>query len=360
MELHPAPGNKSPFGVHWPSPEMEHLRQADLRAGLDFLEKIGGAGDLDEFAETLLHGLGEAIAADVVAFNEVNPELRRACFVADVDLEGTVPEARAILERHMDDNPLVVYTARTRDGSAHTWSDFVTRRRLHATALWNGLFRPFGIERQMVAVLPAPAPLLVGIVLHRCGRDFSVRDRALLDLLRPHLTNAYRNVQARAALTALAEGEGPSREMLVVGMLGEPLTLTPRARELVAAFGPGGEQLLAWIDRTRRRAPLPAEPLLTTHNGRTVEARFLAPTVVGLRPLREPRLAPETLRPLGLARREREVLALLAEGHTNKEIAARLDVQSVTVKKYLERIYDKLGVHTRTAAAAAAHREAGA
>lgn len=253
----------------------------------------------------------------------------------------------------MDDNPLVGYMARTRDGSAHTWSEFVTRRRLHATALWDGLFRPLGIERQMVALLPAPAPLLVGVVFNRCGRDFTERERALLNLLRPHLVNAYRNAQARTIVSALGEAAGQRFDALVLlGALGEPLAPTPRARELLPAFG---ERFPAWCRRTRRRAPLPAEPLLATRGDLTVEGRFLTPSVVALRAFRaRPRPGPLTL--LGLTRREREVLALVAQGHTNKQIADRLDVHPATVKKHLERIYVKLGVRTRTAAAAAAYR----
>jgi DNA-binding CsgD family transcriptional regulator len=258
----------------------------------------------------------------------------------------------------MGDNPLVVYTARTRDGSARKWSDFVTQRRLHATELWNGLFRPFGVERQMVALLPAPAPLLVGVVLNRCGHDFSERDRALLNLLRPHLVNAYRNAQARTILSALEGGTGNGGEAVVLfGALGEPLALTPRGRELLSAFAT--EQLLDWCGRMRSRAPLPAEPLLAAENGRSVEARMLAPSVAALRVVCE-RVGAASLQALGLSPREREVLALVAEGCTNKQIAARLDVLPATVKKHLERIYDKLDVRTRTGAAATAFRAAAA
>jgi DNA-binding CsgD family transcriptional regulator len=343
--------------------EMERLRQTDLRAALDFLERIGGARDLDEFAQILVTGLDDVIPADVRAYNEVNPSLERAFFVSDLDVEANLPGATAILERHMGDNPLVVYTARTRDGSAHKWSDFVTQRRLHATELWNGLFRPFGVERQMVALLPAPAPLLVGVVLNRSGRDFSERDRALLNLLRPHLVNAYRNAQARTILTALERASGDTGEAVVlVGTLGEPLALTPRARDLAVAFGDGDnghmpDRLLEWCRRMRSRAPLPPEPLLGAKNGHTVEARFLTPSVVALRPLSE-RLDPAALRALGLTPREREVVSLVAEGWTNKQIAEHIDVLPATVRKHLERIYDKLGVRTRTGAAAAAFRAA--
>jgi DNA-binding NarL/FixJ family response regulator len=53
-----------------------------------------------------------------------------------------------------------------------------------------------------------------------------------------------------------------------------------------------------------------------------------------------------------LTAREREILELVAEGRTNAEIAERLWVSFGTVKKHLDNIYAKLGVHTRTAAAA--------
>ena len=52
-----------------------------------------------------------------------------------------------------------------------------------------------------------------------------------------------------------------------------------------------------------------------------------------------------------LTEREREVLALLAGGMTNKEIAERLVVTTNTIKRHLKAIFEKLGVHTRSAAA---------
>ncbi len=57
---------------------------------------------------------------------------------------------------------------------------------------------------------------------------------------------------------------------------------------------------------------------------------------------------------LGLTAREAEVLVLVAAGHTNRQIAGELVISVHTVRKHLERIYAKLGVRTRTAAAALA------
>ncbi len=60
------------------------------------------------------------------------------------------------------------------------------------------------------------------------------------------------------------------------------------------------------------------------------------------------------LRSLGLGPREAEVLFLTSRGLRNAEIAASLAVSVSTVKRHLERIYVKLGVHNRTEAAARA------
>jgi DNA-binding NarL/FixJ family response regulator len=52
-----------------------------------------------------------------------------------------------------------------------------------------------------------------------------------------------------------------------------------------------------------------------------------------------------------LTDREREILALLAEGLSNKAIAARLYLSVRTVEGHLASLYTRLGVHSRTEAA---------
>src|SRR5437764_6320974 len=55
-------------------------------------------------------------------------------------------------------------------------------------------------------------------------------------------------------------------------------------------------------------------------------------------------------RPLGLSSREAEVMSLIAQGHSNGEIAARLVLAEKTVKNHVNRIYAKLGAESRAAA----------
>ena len=58
------------------------------------------------------------------------------------------------------------------------------------------------------------------------------------------------------------------------------------------------------------------------------------------------------LRSFGLTQREEDVLSWVAQGKTNAETARILKISPGTVKVHLERVYQKLGVENRTAAAA--------
>jgi len=53
-----------------------------------------------------------------------------------------------------------------------------------------------------------------------------------------------------------------------------------------------------------------------------------------------------------LTQRERMLLDLLAQGHSNKQIAGELEISLNTVKYHLRSVYEKLSVHSRTQALA--------
>jgi len=100
--------------------------------------------------------------------------------------------------------------------------------------------------------------------------------------------------------------------------------------------------------------------------GRDVTPEVLAVAVAAVRQglvVVDPRFAAETLpavqtgaAPPTLTPREREVLELLAEGISNKEIAAQLGVSPHTAKFHVTALLDKLGAETRTEAVVLAAR----
>lgn len=111
-----------------------------------------------------------------------------------------------------------------------------------------------------------------------------------------------------------------------------------------------GTLALAWLDYQR---------MARTHAGEVYDfllaAGFLGLGLwLGARVLgrRAPTPAfdgnPKAQAELGISAREVEVLHEIAAGHSNKEIARRLDVSPNTVKTHVARLYGKLGAKRRT------------
>jgi DNA-binding NarL/FixJ family response regulator len=66
---------------------------------------------------------------------------------------------------------------------------------------------------------------------------------------------------------------------------------------------------------------------------------------------------PEALDSVRMTPREREVINLIAEGLSNKEIAGRLNLATHTVKSHVRNVMEKLTLHTRLQIAAYAHND---
>ena len=60
-----------------------------------------------------------------------------------------------------------------------------------------------------------------------------------------------------------------------------------------------------------------------------------------------------------MTKREREIMSLIADGLSNKEVAQRLNIATYTVKSHVHNILEKLALHTRLQIAAHAHKAGG-
>jgi DNA-binding NarL/FixJ family response regulator len=74
----------------------------------------------------------------------------------------------------------------------------------------------------------------------------------------------------------------------------------------------------------------------------------------------DPRARSHVLEDVRMTRREREVIELIGEGLSNKEIATRLNIATHTVKSHVRNVMEKLALHTRLQIAAYSHREGNA
>ncbi|PCN48538.1 DNA-binding response regulator [Curtobacterium sp. 'Ferrero'] len=94
----------------------------------------------------------------------------------------------------------------------------------------------------------------------------------------------------------------------------------------------------------------PPEDLVAAVRAAASGQSALAPTIAGrlMARMRAPQVS--------LSAREIEVLALVAEGASNGEVAARLFISDATVKSHLVHVFSKLGVSSRTAAVNEARR----
>jgi len=144
-------------------------------------------------------------------------------------------------------------------------------------------------------------------------------DVILLDLRMP-------GADGVAALRGLRDN--PAR-VLVVTSYTEPSTVLPAVRAGAAGY------VYKDID-----PPALAAAIRSVHAGHVL----LHPDVVRL-------LAAEESRPAELTARERDVLAELARGRSNREIARALRLSEKTVKTHVSAILGKLGVQDRTQAA---------
>jgi DNA-binding CsgD family transcriptional regulator len=136
--------------------------------------------------------------------------------------------------------------------------------------------------------------------------------------------------------------------------LGEPFELAyvrwRHAEALIVAGGDRSAAAAALRKAAEIAGALPAPLLAAEVEGLARRARIPLSAAVAV--------APESseLDRLGLTDREHTVLALVAEGHTNREIGERLFISEKTASVHVSRILAKLGVRSRVEAATAAHR----
>lgn len=324
------------------------LSAADLRRVVDCAERVVATDDLANFPFQAASALSELVPCDFASYNVLDPAQGRtqlATVPGDVLFDG----ADEALGRNLDEHPIVAHYATTSSAQAHRLSDFISQRTFHKLQLYDEVFRVLGNEYLLAgAPLVLPAPVIVGFGLHRQSSDFTDRERALMDLASPWIARAYEIARAMETVRALeAALEHEQLAMIVIDDEGRIIHATSRASDLLersfgATFPPG----------TLLPVPVPIAP--PGERRTRGKHRNIAWECVFWEGCRAVKVSEPPVRaPSSLSEREEEILALVALGRTNAEIAEQLFLSIHTIRRHLESIYHKLDVHTRAAAAAA-------
>ncbi|ODV11212.1 MAG: DNA-binding response regulator [Rubrivivax sp. SCN 70-15] len=203
------------------------------------------------------------------------------------------------------------------------------------------------------------------------GTDYvtkPIRPREVLARIAAHLQQARAQRQARNALDAFGHATLVVRERD-----GRRVWQTALARQLLAEHFGGDDagtppEVIAWVARESLRRRAGADPVtLTVARGarRISFALHAMPEdsfddaaggewLVVMRESDDAAIVEAITLALELTAREAEVLYWVVKGKTNRDIGEILGTSPRTVTKHLEHVFEKLGVETRTAAAALA------
>lgn len=366
---------------------MPTLTSRDLRSILSFLQELHTLCNLETLPDRVISTLPKVIGSELTGWSPTNFRNRKILAESSYSAQQvgslTSQQAQEIGNRYFAKHPLVGHYVKTHDGSAHTISDFLSEEELHRLEeLYQYFLRPLGMEEQMITVLPLTQivePTLatnstqdIVVVLHRSQRNFSERDRLILNLLRPHLIQAYKNAKALTQIQQKLTQLNRTIEQLgaiVISASGQVQLITQQASQLLTQYFQSSmsppshfpELLQQWINYQLSRLNQtneilsPCLPLKVERKEKQLIIRLIVerPKEQYLLLLEErlpSSLSPESLELLGLTHRESEVLFWVAKDKSTKEIASILRMSDRTVKKHLEHIYEKFGVQSRAAA----------
>ena len=196
-----------------PHATMNSLRKLDWLRMQEFLLRLHTAApSLGELPATILGGLREVIPYDSGSLQDDRGGLREIPWLyeeeswhPEISPDGELglrvmshwaPEFASMrdaffaasAERH----PHSAYYRQTGDGAARRLSEIISMRALRQTVFFNEISRKNRLVHQLTIYVPAPPSHTAMVALCRERPDFSDRDRSLLELLRPHISSAWR------------------------------------------------------------------------------------------------------------------------------------------------------------------------
>ena len=216
---------------------MEELRGRDLRQVLEFVETAWAAAGERPFTAETLAALVELVPADLIDYCDLD-RVRR-CALDYVEVAPSADDDWELFWRIADEHPLCHHQQAYTDFSATRLSDVISRPRLVNSRVYAEWFRPTGIAAELEVGIAPSRIRTRNFILDRTHGDFSDRDRAVLEAVRPHLCRIYEMTELRRAvgdsepedLDRLTDREAEILELVAAGLtnagIAERLWISP-------------------------------------------------------------------------------------------------------------------------------------
>ena len=352
---------------------METLSHNDLLALNRAIGEIYAARDLESFYRSVFSSIQGIIPGELCSCADITLHPARFLNMQTRTEDHSLVSGKLLpaLNAHLHEHPLSPHCF---SGQVVKTTDYVSNSQFKDTAIHNEYYRHLDVDTQISFSIPLTPEKLSLFALSRKSPDFSERDRLILTLLRPHLINALRNATEfggmRIERDLLQKGAEAERlGSVLVQADGMMLCISPFAKDMLYKYFDAilvegdtlPDRLLNWFNANAVTLGgfskrVDREPLTVEMGEVRVRIKLLHDITTGDSILiiieMDTSLALQSLQKYGLSCRETEVLSWLAAGKTNVEIAIILGMSKRTAEKHLEKIFTKLGVTTRVAAAA--------
>jgi DNA-binding CsgD family transcriptional regulator len=341
--------------------EMRARRRRDIA-------RLAHAGhDLPTLLDETVRILREAIPCDAGCWHALDPATLIETSYRAVNLPIENPLAAEIEYLHEDYNQFSALARAPRhSGILSVATEGAPERSLR----YRELIRPFGLDGELRAAFVEDGTAWGSVCLlrERSSRDFTAEEALLLEDVSEQVGRGIRTALLLQAASASADdADGPGLVLL-------------DERQRLEAMTPPAERLLQGLADAPRREPVRRELPYVVHAvaakarlagdapGADTPARVRARTRSGewlmlhgcfladaaqrriaviVERAEAPGLAPAIVDAYGLTGREREVMRLLLQGLSTKEIAAALRISPYTVQEHFTAIFDKVGVRSR-------------
>lgn len=228
---------------------MTWLSHRDMQTLMGCIRDIYSDLRLDGWRRRLLPVISRAVPSNFAVCSEINPLPRT---VTQIEFpESISPRDIPVLNRHLHEHPILNLLYKDRmprhpykreieremsrrcpdiavspECQAVKISDFLSDRRYRRLGLYNEFCKKYDVEYQICAPLLCGGAGLKGVAFHRDRRDFSERDRLMLNLISPHICQAYGNAEAISAIERNIMASGQAQEGGITG-------LTSREKEVL-------------------------------------------------------------------------------------------------------------------------------